>query len=226
MKRLKCRWNRSRRTDLWKDQEFHLEVWVEKDALVDVVQKACDPMRVNYFSCRGYTSQTAVYWAAKRLAMRVATGKQPIIIHLGDHDPSGVDMSRDIADRFEMFTGRVLDIERIALNMDQIEEYEPPPNPAKETDSRYKRYARQYGADCWELDAMDVRVIHQLISDSIERYRDVAQWETDEAIEKEQKEGLSKCSDRWADVIAFLNKPVKPPRPKKAKKKKPAKKKK
>ena len=147
------------------DQHDYVEVWVEKDALVGVIEQACDPFDVGYLSCRGFVSQSEMRVAAQRFIAHEQI-QNTFLIHLGDHDPSGIDMSRDIQDRLVVF-GSTVAVERIALNMDQVEEYQPPPNPAKTTDSRYASYRRIYGDDSWELDALDPRVLTELIALSV-----------------------------------------------------------
>ncbi|KKL20583.1 hypothetical protein LCGC14_2454000, partial [marine sediment metagenome] len=146
------------------DQNDYLEVWVEKDALVGVIERACEPLDIGYLSCRGYVSQSAMWRAAMRFKRQEQGGKDcTVLLHLGDHDPSGIDMTRDIQDRLYMFGSRVA-VRRIALDMKQVEKYSPPPNPAKTTDSRYAAYRDEYGDDSWELDALDPRVITELIT--------------------------------------------------------------
>lgn len=160
------------RIDKWKNQDYHIEVWVEKDALIQVVGKASIYYEVPYFSCRGYVSQSAMYETAQRL---IHSGKKNIIFHLGDHDPSGIDMTRDIKDRLTMFKTKVK-IKRLALNMNQIKKYNPPPSPAKTTDSRYESYIEQFGNDSWELDALEPNVIENLIKSNIEKYINQEKW--------------------------------------------------
>lgn len=162
---------RQYRIDRWETQPNYVEVWVEKDALVDIVEKACKPLDVPFFSCRGYTSQSEMWAASQRLIDRSAEGKACYIVHLGDHDPSGVDMSRDIQDRLDMF-GADVEVRRIALTMEQIEEFEPPPNPAKLSDSRCGRYVREFGRKSWELDALEPQVICGLIESEVTSLRD------------------------------------------------------
>jgi len=146
------------------DQNDYLEVWVEKDALVGVIERACEPLDIGYLSCRGYASQSAMWRAAMRFKRQEQNGKEcTILLHLGDHDPSGIDMTRDIQDRLNMF-GSYVHVKRIALDMEQVEKYSPPPNPAKTTDSRYATYREEYGDDSWELDALDPRIITELIT--------------------------------------------------------------
>ena len=170
--------------DKWEGQKYRVEVWIEKDALVGVIENVCKQNDVPYFSCRGYTSQSEMWSAGRRLKEICDYQNQtPIIIHLGDHDPSGIDMSRDIEDRLELFMGG-LSVKRIALNMDQVEEYNPPPNPAKITDSRATAYIRKFGRESWELDALEPSVLSTLIQETINEYKDEDLWT--EALEEEQ----------------------------------------
>lgn len=191
--------------DLWADQSRHVEVWIEKDALAGVLQSVCPALDVRYFSCRGYTSQSAMWRAAQRLCAAEEEGKQPTIIHLGDHDPSGIDMSRDILDRLTLFGVQDLDFRRIALNMSQIHTYAPPPNPAKMTDSRFSDYYQSFGDQSWELDALDPTVLASLITTEVTACRDELLWEAAAAREALMRAQLREVSDRFDDVIEFLH---------------------
>ncbi len=131
--------------DLWKDQTYRPEVWIEKDALMSIFQRPCRRFDIPLFICRGYTSQTAMWIGSQRLLQYKDQGQTPIIFHFGDHDPSGKDMSRDIQERLELFTEGDLEFERLALNRDQVTRYNPPPNPAKVTDPRAKAYIAEFG---------------------------------------------------------------------------------
>ncbi len=166
------------RTHRWANQPHRVEVWVEKDALIGVIAKAAEAEDVPYFSCRGYTSQSELWGAAQRMIRYEQAGQKPVVIHLGDHDPSGVDMTRDIADRMALF-GASVRVDRIALNMDQVTHYNPPPNPAKLTDSRAGGYISRYGSSSWELDALDPTTLDRLIRSTVGQYRDQDQWDYD-----------------------------------------------
>ncbi len=157
--------------DLREDQPYYIEVWVEKEALVEVVGKACHDLDVPYFACRGYVSQSEMWAAAQRLKFMERYREGSVILHLGDHDPSGVDMTRDIQERLAMF-GAETEVKRIALTYEQIQYYGPPPNPAKITDSRCKSYIEKYGNESWELDALKPTVIHDLITEHVEALTD------------------------------------------------------
>lgn len=179
------------RLDLWADQPFRPEVWVEKEALVDVVARICNELRVDFFACRGYVSQSEQWRAGRRLAQYVSKGQRPIVFHLGDHDPSGIDMTRDNQERLSLFAGVQIQVVRLALNREQIDRYTPPPNPAKITDSRFEGYQQLHGDESWELDALDPQVIHDLIENAVLRLRENARWDAALLQEVNDKEVLA-----------------------------------
>jgi len=186
--------------DHWKGQKNYVEVWVEKDALVGIVGQICSKLDVNYFSCRGHVSQSEMWGAARRLRRHVDQGQNIVLLHLGDHDPSGKDMSRDIVDRLTTFETYGVDFNRLALNMDQIELYNPPPNPTKLTDSRATGYIDQYGYECWELDALEPQVISDLISENVRKYRDDKLYNAILKQEREEKELLEDLAENWPSI--------------------------
>jgi hypothetical protein len=161
--------------DYWEGQEYRPEIWVEKEALIDVAERAGHQLDAPVFACKGFNSQSEMHSAALRFRRQsglVQKRRQtPLLVYLGDHDPSGLDMSRDIDSRLTMF-GAKLKIVRVALNYDQVEFYKPPPNPAKSTDSRYKDYRAQFGKNCWELDALEPNLLVKLITETIEEHID------------------------------------------------------
>ena len=166
------------RIDLWEDQPCRPEVWIEKIALENVISGICNELRVDYFSSRGYNSQSEQWAAGRRFARYVRAGQRPIVFHLGDHDPEGVDMTRDNRERLEMFAGVPVQVVRLALNMEQIERYRPPPNFVKPLSSRAAGYRAQFRTEeCWELDALDPAVLRDLIRDAVWRVRDVFLWD-------------------------------------------------
>jgi len=189
--------------DLWDGQDYYCEVWVEKSALEGILDGVCTDLDVPYLACRGYMSQSEMWAAAQRLEAHEDAGRQTVIFHLGDHDPSGIDMTRDIQSRLDTFLSDA-EVRRIALNMDQVEEYDPPPNPAKVTDARFESYEREFGSESWELDALEPRVIVNLIEEHVGELID---WERRDARIEEQdtaRHELSTVSKRWGDVVEGL----------------------
>jgi hypothetical protein len=190
--------------DKWADQDYRPEVWIEKDALVGVIEGVCKTLDIDFFSCRGYTSQSEMWSAGRRLERYCLEGQTPVVIHLGDHDPSGIDMTRDIGDRLDLFSGAA-EVKRIALNIEQIELYNPPPNPAKVTDSRATSYISRYGSSSWELDALEPTVIAAAIEQTVLSYRDDARWEAAVRLEEQHRKDLQKAAQRWEEVVGVLN---------------------
>ena len=184
---------RSYLEDKWANQPQRIEVWVEKDALRGVIEGVCNELDVPYLACRGYVSQSEMWEAGwKRIKHKSTT-----ILYLGDHDPSGIDMTRDVQSRLSIFSNSDVEVKRLALNMDQVEQYNPPPNPAKVTDSRANDYISKFGEDSWELDALEPNAIVQLIRDAVLGIRDEDLWQ--ESVDEEQ-ENLNKLKNA-ADTL-------------------------
>ncbi len=184
------------RYDLWADQPVRVEVWIEKDALVGVIQEVCERWDISYFACRGYNSQSEQWRSGRRFKRYSNAGQKTVILHLGDHDPSGIDMTDDNQRRLWTFSETTgTKVHRIALNMDQIEQYGPPPNPTKLTDARAPAYVEQFGGDCWELDALEPQVIVDLIETHITELVDMDQWDQDSERQDAARERISQVAD-------------------------------
>jgi hypothetical protein len=173
----------SYRLPRWEGQDSYAELWVEKDALAGVLWPLAREFHVTLMVNRGYSSQSAMYESANRF--REHQDRECRLFYLGDHDPSGEDMVRDIRDRMEMF-GIDLQVSKIALTMDQVEEYDPPPNPAKVSDPRADSYIAKHGVSSWEVDALPPEVLSQLIHDQFEAVID--RRKMDKIIAKEEKD--------------------------------------
>lgn len=189
--------------DRWENQPNYVEVWVEKDALIGIVSQICAKLDVPHFSCRGYTSQSEM-WAAAQRFIRQDWRESRTIIHLGDHDPSGIDMTRDIQERLGMFGADVF-VKRVALTIEQIDTFDPPPNPTKLSDARAGGYIEEYGHECWELDALEPKVITSLISNEVTALMDSDLLSEIEHKEQTDKKNIQEISRRYGEVIDFLN---------------------
>jgi hypothetical protein len=197
------------RIDKWANQFARVEVWVEKEALVGVFERICSELDVPYFACKGYTSQSEMWHGAMRMARYAKGGQQVHILHFGDHDPSGIDMTRDVLERIKLFLGseaKRFHLKRIALNMRQVKKYGPPPNPTKETDSRHKEYTARFGSNCWELDALEPSVLVALATRHIKALRDDARWNRDAAKEERMRRLLRAAARHWPDITKMISK--------------------
>lgn len=190
------------RKDIWENQEYYVEVWVEKEALANVVGRVANELDVPYFCCRGYVSQSEMWSASQRFISKQEEDKYCVIIHLGDHDPSGIDMSRDIEERLMLFgvDPSMFLFRRIALNMDQIETFNPPPNPAKLTDSRCGKYISKFGYESWELDALEPKVIHDLITSNVTEFWDFDLVKKVRLQVQREKEVMESVANDWDSI--------------------------
>ena len=159
-------------------QNIYLEVWVEKDALSGVLKRVTEKYHVPILVNRGYSSASAMYDSFMRFVRNGAYKERPVkVLYLGDYDPSGLDMIRDIRERIIEFQegynyGTLVEqmqfsVEPIALTREQIEQYNPPPNPAKVTDPRAKDFIKKHGRTSWEVDALRPEVLNALLRDAI-----------------------------------------------------------
>lgn len=199
------------RTERWSDQPRRVEVWIEKEALIDVAARPAKRLGVPWFASRGYNSQSNAHEAAERVEGYLDGGADEVtILHLGDHDPEGVDMTRDIEERFRLFLEvdgydpDALQVRRIALTMPQVRQFDPPPNPAKPSSSRYNAYRLAHGDTCWELDALDPPVLDALITAHVEGELDQALFDAATAREDEARALLEAAASRWGEVVDFL----------------------
>lgn len=196
--------------DMWHDQEYRPFVIVEKEALAGVFSGICHGYDVPLLAARGYPSASVLRdigknklldfqeIVTKRGKQRLSQEQTYIFLHFGDHDPSGIDMSRDLQDRLTMF-GRdaFFEFRRLALNMDQIRELQPPPNPAKVTDSRYEDYVKKFGTESWELDALTPQYLHKLIHDEMKTLINAGRWKATERRIKRVKARLEKIATEF-----------------------------
>jgi len=143
--------------------------------------------KYNVTTCpsKGYASYTYINEA---LAM-LPEDKEITVLHFADHDPSGFDMTRDLEERFSEYSDLDITVERIALNYDQVQRYELPPNPTKPADPRFHGYIAEYGNECWELDAIEPVELQRMVSEAIESHIDSEAWsQTLEQIRQEREE--------------------------------------
>ena len=157
----------------------NIEIWVEKDALSNVLYRVTSKYHIRLMVNRGYSSITAMYDAYKRLS------DGDTILYFGDHDPSGKDMIRDIQDRLNEF-GLDINVIPIALTMEQIKIFNPPPNPAKLTDTRAINYIKEFGYMSWELDALPPKELIKLAENAVLSLIDINKYNS--MIEKEKKD--------------------------------------
>ena len=162
-------------------QPKHITVGVEKEALAGVFEDVCRELGVGMFVFRGYASLSSIYQWAKNLEDAYVSSidqevsiDEAVLLYFGDHDPDGWEIPRSALRNVEEIAevdgldAPPVRLERVALNMDQIRRYDPPPFEAKLTSSRYASYWDEHGTDeAWELDALRPDVLQDLIREAV-----------------------------------------------------------
>jgi hypothetical protein len=188
--------NESFKIDKWKGQARYVELMVEKQALEGVLLPVCQKWEVPFTANKGYSSKSSMYRRSKKIqSMRDVEGKEVHLIYLGDHDPSGIDMSRDIEDRMAMYSDGPVTVHRIALNHDQVMRLNPPENPVKPNDSRAKPYIEEFGHHCWELDAINPSTLASMVEHAIKGLLNLDSWKKAEAEQARSQERLQDIID-------------------------------
>lgn len=230
-------------------QKNYIEVWVEKDALSGVLSQVTEPYHIPIMVNRGYSSVSAMYAAYERFAAALKKDQKIVLLYLGDFDPSGLDMIRDVLDRpmemllakardfvpykldnkgekefsrlhklywedqrayaesskesgkliFDPWRATVLDrfeVIPVALTREQIEQYDPPPNPAKITDPRAAKFMAEHGDSSWEVDALRPEVLNELLTEAITSRLDLDAYNTILDDEDSDKKRLSDLKDQ------------------------------
>jgi len=177
--------------DRWAGQEYYVELYTEKDALSSVLYPIARKLHVAFNVNRGYSSASALYDAKDRFLAAEAGGKSCILLYLGDHDPSGLDMVRDLEVRLSEF-GATVDVRHIALTAEQVREQNPPPNPAKISDPRARWYISSFGETSWEVDALRPEVMNELVEGAIREYLDE---DLMNAIIEKEKDDMTQLTD-------------------------------
>jgi hypothetical protein len=180
------------RRNLWAAMPVYVEVWCEKDALAGVLMKETEIYDVPLMVAKGYASISFLHSAAMAIQ---AKGKPAHIYHFGDLDPSGVDAARDIEAKLRRYApGAEIHFERPAVTREQVEEWNLPTRPTKQTDTRAKKFGSTSSV---ELDAIPADKLRQLVRECIERHVDQAQLKILKVAEESERELLKKFATTY-----------------------------
>jgi hypothetical protein len=188
------------RRNLWADNDDYVEIWCEKDALAGVIAQVTYQYDVPLMVSRGFSSSTYLRGAADKIT-RIA--KPTFVYHFGDHDPSGLWISKQIERGLLRHLEDIGDFdlddflfEHIAVTPEQIEKWKLPTRPTK-TEANGNRHAKQFKGASVELDAIPVDELHELIYAVISRHLDphrLRVLRAAEASERKLLEALGKAA--------------------------------
>jgi hypothetical protein len=189
----------------WLNQNYYVEVWIEKNALRATFNQYLEEFKVHIVPSRGYSSWTFLKEANDRI-VRNSEGKTPLILYFGDFDPSGVDIERFLRESMNGFFNLDMKVKRIGVTLEQIEKYNLPTTPedAEEIaklhkDARFNAWT--HGDYRVELDALLAFVPDEfeiIVKDSVSEYFDPEiyaevqdkEYEAREQIKERMKEEL------------------------------------
>ena len=172
------------RRAMWRNQEHRVEVWTEKETLTGVLQDTTLEFDVGLFPTRGYPSLSFLYDCAEDIEI---ADKPTYIYFLGDHDPSGRDIRRNVEARLREFTnGADIVFEHIAVTPEQVREMSLPVRPTKQSDTR----ARDWRGGSVEVEAIPPDILRTLVHDAIVQHIDDSEWEIVKAAERSERELL------------------------------------
>lgn len=172
------------RRDRTEEQEYSVYLGVEKNGLVAQIQSWFGDFGVPILALGGYASQSYVDEVAADVGRQ---GRPAVLIYAGDFDPSGEDIQRDFQERTACFH----QVDRIALNQRQVEDYDLPPQMGKATDARASAFVAKYGELVQvELDALPPDVLRSLYETTFNAYWDHGAYEAICDRERDERAGL------------------------------------
>ena len=181
------------RRNLWQSQKAYVEIWTEKEAIAAIAQQAAEPFGVPVFPMKGFGSGSALYSLAQQIRYYQAHGKEVFIYHLGDHDPSGRCIDESTVRNLREDHNVEFHFSRIAVNPDQIKQYNLLTRPTKKTDSR----AKKFEGESVEVDALAPHVIRQLVETSISQHINSTAWQREKEIEDMERETFDRMADAF-----------------------------
>lgn len=195
------------RKDFWASLPHHVEVFVEKDAIAGAIQPVTEEYDIGLRVCRGYSS---VSFAGEIADLWGRIEKPIFAYYLGDFDPSGFDLERDLREKLQRYTGRVSSVwsadqaraivgekladfhgdafywVRLAVRSADFDLHDLIRLPVKTTDRRARGFLEEHGEGCAEVDALPPTELRRRVQEAIQVHIDPERW--DRLLEVERAE--------------------------------------
>jgi len=177
------------RRDYWVSSPARVEIWIEKDALSGVIfPTVVEEWGLELFVARGFSSVTYLQNAAEGIS---DDGRPTYVYILGDRDPSGICAARKIAEELpERARGVSVHVEHLAVTMPQVEAWKLPTRDVKHSDSRARKFIREFGEISVELDAIPPKTLRSMVGQAIARHADPAAISRLKLIEEEERSNM------------------------------------
>lgn len=158
------------RGDLWSNAAYYCEVWCESRSIASIIRDDCRDLAVSLYPAGGFSSDTLVYEAARQIA-HLAAGRPVVVFYIGDYDPAGVHVDRDIRNKLWQHlrnlrpgdASQKLHLERLGINPDQVIRYNLPTKVRNPKDRRSLHIDRTV-----EAEAMPAHILRSLLRANIE----------------------------------------------------------
>jgi hypothetical protein len=188
--------SRQYRSKWFEDQEYYVEVWLEKEALAQIFAQITDNYGVFLSVSGGYPKISQINSGIHRF--REYSEKPVKLLYFGDLDASGKDMINTLRDNMaKLRVENDVEVIEVALNISDVEDFDLVKNPVKEKDKRKKWFTETYGIDYGvELDALEPDILRNKIHRAICDYVDLA-------IVEECKANDAKCMNEWEGIITI-----------------------
>lgn len=182
------------RRDFWASLPDYVCIIVEKDTAAGRITPTTREYDVPLHPLRGFSSTSFAYAIGEQWS-RI---EKPIhCYYIGDHDPSGRDIERSIRQRLSEFAERDFNWSRLAVEPRHFDRFNIIPLEPKKKDTRYKRFADEYGDRCAEVEAVPADVLRDMVKTAITRHIPSDQWDRLQGIEQQEKA-------TWAEVMSKL----------------------
>lgn len=192
--------------DAWQEQPNWVEVWSEKSTVKGTLMPVLQKYAVTFRSFHGHTSATSIHGACAQTKRR---RRNLIALYVGDWDPSGLHMSAvDLPTRIDRYGGDIT-VKRVAISAfdthpeERIPHFDP---GEKIKDPRYKWFMKHYGTKCFELDALNPRVLRERVDQAILNLLDIDKWDHSNHVGQVELASMRDYFDRWPGISMPANK--------------------
>jgi hypothetical protein len=187
---------------LVQNQGNYVEIFTEKDALAGIIEEVSWIYCVRIVVCRGQISATFLNNYAARAREAISRGQKPVILYFGDLDPTGARIPVAITKNLLEHHNLAVHLDRIALNMNQVEKYQLPHSidAIKIKDPNYKWYVKQFGDMAVELDALHPKQLQELVKLGLGLYLDIEDMVQQQGIQTRERDKLKGFEQRVLDM--------------------------
>jgi hypothetical protein len=169
------------RKDFWAELPDYVEVIVEKDTIAGKLAPVTREFDVPLHPIRGYSSTSYAYGIAR--GWRDIT-KPIAVYYLGDHDPSGRDLERNIREKLARYSKREFAWVRLGVNPEHFAQHDIIPLEPKKKDSRYQKFVAEWGERCAEVEAIPATALRDMVREAIKSHIPAGEWQRLQRVEE------------------------------------------